>query len=103
MEFIVRPRRSGKTTDILMWMNGHKDRVMVVHSVQEKRRLLEWIDDRKLEISEAQLITLDQVSRGSLRGRNVRVGVDNLDFMLNALFGAEVDIVAATGDLADHS
>lgn len=99
MEFIIRPRRSGKTTDMLMWVDGHEDCVLVVSTAGERDRLLEWIKDRNMSIRPDQIITLSD--RDMLRGRSVRIGIDNLDMLLYYWFGSEVELVAATGHLAD--
>lgn len=103
IEFLIRPRQSGKTTDMLMWLNSRPMHVLVVHSRSERDRLLKWIADRQMSIESDQIVTLDEALNGRLRGRsgNCVVGIDNLDIILYYLFGS-VERVTSTGILADR-
>jgi thymidine kinase len=102
VDFIIRPRRSGKTTDMLLWLTEAEDgenRVLVVHSRMEKERLERWISDKNIPINPAQIIVAGE--HAHLRGMNHHIAVDNLELLLYYMIGPGVVRVAATGNLPD--
>lgn len=97
MNFVIRPRCGGKTTEALRWLKDTPGAVLLVHSEEYAARLR-----REHGLTDKQVMS--HRSAGTrLRGRrHVTVGVDNLDVMLAQLLGlspdARIDLVTATGE-----
>lgn len=97
MKVLQYPPRGGKTEAMLKWAAGRSDAVIVTFSTQEAARLREIIVRRKLTILPDQIISVDMVRRGLLRGRHSVLGVDNADMVLADLLGRSVEIATVTG------
>lgn len=94
MKIITAPRRGGKTTQMLEWMRNAPDgehRVCVSATQQEAMRLLRENPD----LETWKFVSLDEVQghggrgggSGVLYGRGgeIRLGLDNADWMLKSM------------------
>jgi hypothetical protein len=99
MQFVIRPRMGGKTTEALKWLKETPGAVLLVHSEAYAACLR-----RDHGLTDRQVMS--HRSAGTrLRGRRqVTVAVDNLDVILPQLLGlspdARVELVTATGESA---
>lgn len=88
MLIVQRPRAGGKTTQMVAWLKADlENRVLIVHSEAERRRILDkyGLEDRVLSANNAEI---ESNIRGLLGYLNrPEVGVDNIDLVLNAIFG----------------
>lgn len=101
MRIYVSGRQTGKTTDLLFWLKSTPEGVLIVHSTAEKYRLQKENPELK-----GRIHTAFDAAEGFLRGRrNIIIGIDNLDLILPALFGAPIGPVMMTreddNDLSD--
>lgn len=104
MRFWITGRRTGKTTMALKWMKVKKmqglNPVLIVHSVQEADRLYESTKNIRGEspFETWQIIAHHQLRSGVLSSkRDIVFAVDNIDLVLPALLGGEVEFVTGTG------
>jgi hypothetical protein len=80
---------------MIQWLRWERDGILIVHSISEVYRLEKEFPDLK-----GRIYPPHSVSDGRLRGRrNLIVGIDNLDLILPALFGAEVGPVTVTEEV----
>lgn len=102
MRMVVSGRAGGKTYAGLHWLAADPEhRVMVVLSERDAQYLL--VEAQRLfpndGITAQNFVGYHQALGGSMRGRNVRVLVDNADVMLRELLGdVEVMTASATVD-----
>ncbi len=99
INFIIKDRQEGKTTEMLKWVRQDALHVLVVHSAGEVDRLI-----RQEGLHKTQVVSVEQVKNGILRGKKgITLGLDNLDILLQHFFGGvhEIQIVAATGIAID--
>jgi hypothetical protein len=95
MRVISMPRRGGKTTAMLRWMQEAPEgetRVMACFSEQESMRLLRLSREQGLGLESWQFVSAKEarhLSGHPFRGRVV-LGLDNLDIWLSSHFGREV-------------
>lgn len=98
MEFIIKPRQGGKTTQLKAWfMEDPSNRWVIVPTIEVAEYFGRGLTIRQRE----HVLTPGTASRG-LQGRSGQVGVDDLDTMLHHLLGirhAEISVVTATGSL----
>jgi hypothetical protein len=93
---MIRGRQGGKTHEAAEWVKAHPDAVMITFSQQEAARLV-----KQYGLDENRVVSFRSATQlGALRGRRVRIGIDNLDIILRELFGHEVEFVTATGEQA---
>lgn len=88
-------RNTGKTTMLVSWLERETNRILIVHSAQERDRLLKDYP----HISANQIVTAQQVLNGGIRGRYPRpeLGIDNLDLILPYIFGGSIGPITMTG------
>lgn len=89
--FLVGPRACGKTTELAKWAQESPDHVIVTAHDELARRLI-----RDYGLNRDQVIPAR--SRDRLRGRRVKLGVDDAEIVLSILLGCEVEFVTATGE-----
>lgn len=94
MRLLNWPRRTGKTTYLVTWLEMTPHSVMVVHSESERDRILR----ENPQLEPERVLSLYSVLNGKLRGRErTTVAVDNLDLILPQLFnGCTVGPVTLT-------
>lgn len=96
--FFVGDRRSGKTKRMIEWAYGHPERVIVVHTQSTQLIVLRMAKEMKRTLNEDQVISYDKIRSDCLRGRDVVLGVDNIELLFgHHLFGIPVRMVTATG------
>lgn len=100
MRVVVSGRAGGKTHAALRWLAVDPEhRVMVVLHYREAERLLEQARELCPAISRQNFVGYREALGGTLRGRSVRLAVDNADVILRELFGdVEVMTASATVD-----
>lgn len=93
--FHVGGRRTGKTTKIVEWLiegeATETKRVIVSFSEREAERLFTLAQDLCDTVEDWQFITFGASS--DLCGKNVVIGIDNLEFLLGSIFGSPVEFV----------
>lgn len=100
MIFDIRPRRSGKTMDLLFWLTAaSKDqpRLLVVHSTQYAEDLYRQ-HSSLFSRPEVRVMSASAVQTRGLVGihRNTRVAVDNINLVLPLFIGLPVEIVTGS-------
>lgn len=97
-------RNGGKTNMLVEWLKYNPHGVLIVHSVQERQRILKqyggltFREDR-IQEDEKRVVTIQSVLEGKLRGRHpLIVAVDNLDLILPYILGAQVGPVTMTSE-----
>lgn len=99
MQFDVTNRRSGKTARMLDWAEaGGEDerRVIVCHSESAARQLRIRIKHEKREIDSSQVISVTGLSRFHGSRPRVKLGIEELQLVLDNIMGYEVVRVSAT-------
>jgi hypothetical protein len=88
-------RRTGKTTFLLSWLERESNRILIVHSAQERDRLLKEYP----HIGANQIVTANHVIEGKIRGRHPlpELAIDNLDLILPFIFGGSIGPITMTG------
>lgn len=102
MKFDIGGRQTGKTSRMLQWMLSQPEdesRVIIVHSEHEAQRLRQILKNSGIEVDAWKIVRADQAR--NLMGRDVVLGIDNLDLILGSLFGRSVSRISATGELDD--
>lgn len=91
-------RGTGKTTFLLSWLERESNRILIVHSAQERDRLLKLIENHP-RISVDQIVTANHVLEGRIRGKYPRpeLAIDNLDLILPFIFGGSIGPITMTG------
>lgn len=96
MDFVIRDRCGGKTTEALKWLKENPGAVLLVHDESYAVRLR-----RDHGLTGQQVMPYQAAGRRLLGRHPLVVGVDNLDIMLRSLLGlspdARVELVTATG------
>jgi hypothetical protein len=92
MRILATGRVMGKTTKMINWMKANPDSVCVVFAEIEADRLRR----ENRDINPSRFVTITGVKRGVLRGKRIKIGVDNLDIILQDLIGPNIDLVTAT-------
>lgn len=87
MKIIQWPRRSGKTSHLVNWLRQNPDAVLVVMHASEQQRLVRTYDLKRDQV------LLPHECAHRLRGREVKLAVDQLDHVLGALLG-QMPIIA---------
>lgn len=84
MDLLITGRQMGKTEQLVQRMKQHKDAILLVHNWNEAVRISE-----QYEIPENRIINAHSALQGALRGRtrSSLVLIDNLDMILDQLFG----------------
>lgn len=94
-------RAGGKTTKLLRWVASQEkvgDIAVICHSDAEKERLTHlWMEQHPGQ-PQPRFITPTEARNGSLAGRHTRLAIDNLDILLQQLYGYPVHYVSATGE-----
>lgn len=96
MEIIQRPRRGGKTVEMLRYLRDHRHSVLVVMNQQEYKRVLDMLreQDRDRDWT-SQIVLWD--GRHNLRGRrHTEILIDNLDLILQREFSERVTLATIT-------
>lgn len=75
-------RGHGKTEMMAEWVTSGPDRVVVTMNEPERLRMI-----RKYNLKQTDVVTWGSAIRGALRGREVIIGIDNLDMILRQLLG----------------
>lgn len=102
--FIIAGRQSGKTTAAAQWVRGGIRRQLVVPDAMQA----DWVRGTHfpgaLDLHPDAIIPYSALMSGRTRGQRFNeLAVDNLDMLLTSLFGYQVSLVTATGDLASPS
>lgn len=89
-------RNTGKTTFLVGWLERESNRILIVHSAQERDRLL----SEYTHIGAEQIVTAQHAIEGRIRGRHPRpeLAIDNLDLILPYLFGGSIGPITMTGE-----
>ena len=82
-------RGSGKTTTLLGWLREHPTGLLLTFSEREAVRLREIMGE---DFTERIMVARP----GCLRGQDGPTAVDNLDLVLELLFGAPVHVATTT-------
>jgi hypothetical protein len=105
LRFDITGRALGKTYRALTWLVNTPNSVLIVINAGERFWVREHLSERygaakALELAE-RVVTLDEYQHGACRGKDVVVGIDNLDLMMGMLLGypVKVDYVTATGSV----
>ena len=88
-------RQTGKTTMLISWLERETNRILIVHSAQERDRLLTDYP----HISANQIVTAHHALEGKIRGRHPypELAIDNLDLILPFIFGGSIGPITMTG------
>lgn len=81
------PRRSGKTTRVVEWVKAEKNRAMIVHSIDEKKRII-----KEYGLTEDQVYTHNQIIN-SPYGLGAKISdfyIDNAEKVINKIFSDKV-------------
>ena len=105
MQFLVRPRQSGKTFEIVDWVRQGKatdsypfhSRVIVTPNIAQAdliRRTYPLLDYR-------EVFSLSEWKNARLGAQPVEVGIDNVDLILHEMLGwpSQISLVTATGEV----
>lgn len=96
MNFIIRPRGFGKTTDLIR-LAAQNDYYMVVHTQYEADRVFKQAKTMGLTIPFP--ITYDNFLEKRYAGSNIKgLVIDNADLLLQHLAIAPVEIVSASAN-----
>lgn len=87
MRIIERPRQWGKTTTIVDWVRGAPNRIIVTFNERERDRLI-----RTYGLKAEQVWTWNS---NTPRMRGCEVAIDNLDLILQQVYG-DVKVVTLT-------
>lgn len=89
-------RNTGKTTHLLSWLERESNRILIVHSAQERARILKEYPDS--DYFPNRIVTIQHVLDGRLRGRHPRpeFAIDNLDLILPYIIGGSIGPVTYT-------
>lgn len=108
MEFILRPRQGGKTTDMLAWLRAAPEgehRIIVSQSPKEAMRLLRENPD----LESWQFVGFEELSSPTIwagvlygRGGHIVLGIDNIDLILAELIKWRVARVTATLEIGEE-
>ena len=100
-------RRTGKTSELLKWMNEapeDKTRMMVCVNMAMARSTWQLSKRLGYKFDHSQFISYESCLRGFNRGMvNVELCVDNLDYMLRRIFGYSVEKVTTDGQAFLHT
>lgn len=88
MEIILGGRSSGKTTEAVAWVKEHEDAVLVVLNEQMGRHV-----QQRYGLDQRQIVTLQQIKNGRLRGRTPHLVLDGLEFILASALGTQPEVV----------
>lgn len=103
MEVDIRPRRGGKTTEMLNWyILDPQTRRIITINVQEADRLFKLVKPLSILVKREHFLTPDQVKnlQGGGHGwnREMRIAVDNADMVLTSIIGYPIDRISITED-----
>lgn len=93
----VKPRGAGKTTHMIEWLKGSKDRIMLTFSVNEKKRVTYLIQDQTVA---ARVFTFDEWQANEEYGQphTMEVCIDNADIVLQGMLNHRVAFVTMSSD-----
>lgn len=94
MKMICRPRRSGKTTDLVAWALKHDAVIVVIHA-QEADRVC-----KQFGLNRERVLSWKEVATGKhTYGRhNAVLCVDNVELVLSHFLGSPVVAASVTED-----
>lgn len=74
----IAPRQAGKTTRMISWLLGNRDRIVITYSENEKVRLQEIVTDLKSPEARDQIMTWAEAQRhrGFLSCREVSIDIE---------------------------
>ncbi len=87
------PRRYGKTTFLLDWLEKKENRILLCFSSEEKRRLC-----RERPPLEERIQTIFEFKNYRIGREEMEVAIDNLDGYFSQLFGFHPSVVSLTCD-----
>lgn len=89
-------RNTGKTTMLVSWLSRESNRILIVHSAQERDRLLK----KYPHISGHRIVTAQHALDGRIRGLypHPELAIDNLDLILPYIFGGSIGPITMTGE-----
>lgn len=100
MKVIYKPRVSGKTIELLIWLNEDTNRVLITHSSQEAERLknylLENVPDGK-DVN-CNIFSYHEWISNKQYGNynNLKIAIDNAELVLQSMFSHKIDIISLT-------
>lgn len=102
-EFLIGGRGTGKSQEAIKWVRGSGNRYLVVPDAAQSANLLA-MDRANASRRGGSLLHPEKfISYSSsprrFYGQTVELGVDNLDMLLQTIFGRPVGFVTATGSL----
>lgn len=104
MKIVYKPRRMGKTYDLLTEVLGNPNAIMIVFKHTEKTRIIAEYCKNDVDmktILESKIFTYGEYKQGFTRGRALgreEIYIDNLDLFLYDLFSREVKTVTINSD-----
>ena len=95
MNVLVLPMGGGKTHQLVKWVLAEPDRLLVIRSQSERKRLI-----CQCQIPEDRIVTYQDVLSGSCRGLSRKhLAIDNVEFFLQQVVGPNLipTVVSVTG------
>ena len=98
MNILTMPRGGGKTTQAIGWLLGDRQsRVIVTFDGPVRFLRRQLIDEHGFDVDEAaRAVIAASEARNALRGRDVTVFVDELEWVLHDLLGAPVEMATTS-------
>lgn len=97
MKIDIAPRRAGKTTRMISWLLGNKDRVVITFSQEEKERLQYIVEDLKFPEAKDRIMTWAEATRHRGFLSRKEVSVDNVDMILRQeLMAGSIESISIT-------
>lgn len=92
MRLDIGARGSGKTTRMIEWLTNTPGGVLVVASEAERMRLIQQLGLSPLDRQAMSDRIVSPTSIHKIRGKDCRVGVDQMDWVLSRMLGVEIEI-----------
>lgn len=89
MKVFTSGRRTGKTTNAILWLLENKQRVLVLHNQSYALDL-----KSKYPVIKNQIICWTELEQ--LKGSHKEIGIDNIDIILSHLIGNRIGLLTAT-------
>ena len=87
MRIDVSGRQSGKTHRMIQWMRDNEDAIMIVFSDAEAKRLIDTYDPDHIFGLWNRIVSLHAYQKSPQSFFRPVIGVDNAEFILQALLG----------------
>lgn len=96
-------RGAGKTTMAIGWLLSGADRILLVRDTQEARRIEYQFNLKKEESSRVIPFFEYLKSPHRLFYRDVKIGIDNAEIILNKMLGNKLEFLTLTEQLEEKS